>query len=161
MMMMSSSLQPRARTSAIVTGKNGCSKRPRRSLVNPVDIEGSKIALGRRFAVFAERFALVARAVGAQRAEVVDARRVAVRPVDVAGIIADDVDGARAHRGGDRRRIEQGLARHLLDALRAAAGEAQVARGVDALVVVVPDEGDGGAEEPDDLDRHRHAGNMA
>ena len=44
-MRMSSSLQPRARTSAIVTGRNGCSKRARRSLVSPVDIERSKIAL--------------------------------------------------------------------------------------------------------------------
>src|SRR3569833_3025301 len=136
MMMMSRSAQPRARTSAALTGKNGCSKRPRRSLVNPVDIEGSKIALRRRLARLAQLLALVAGAIFAQRAEVVDARVVPVAPIEVDGVIADDVHGARAHRRGHRRRVEQGLARHLLDALGAAAGEAQLARRVDALVLV-------------------------
>src|SRR6185312_11852903 len=116
MMMMSSSVQPRARTSSALTGKNGCSKRPRRSLVNPVDIEGSKIALRRRLARLAQLLALVAGAVLAQGAEVVDARGVPVAPIDVDRVVTDDVHGARAHRRGHRRRVEQGLARHLFDA---------------------------------------------
>src|SRR4051812_39939806 len=126
MMMMSSSLQPRARTSSGVTGRNGCSKRPRRSLVKPVDIEASKIALRGRFALLAQRLALVAWAFGAQRAEVVDPRGVAVGPVDVARVVADDVDGARANLRRDGAGVEQGLARGLFDALGATAGEAQV-----------------------------------
>src|SRR5262249_7626426 len=131
MMTMSSCAQPRARTSSAVTGRNGCSQRPRRVLVSP-GMETSNVALAWRLARAAQRVARVAGAPFAEAPKIVDARAVPVAPLDVDGVVAHKVDGARAHRRWHRLRVEQGLAGHLLDALRAATGEAQLARRVDA-----------------------------
>src|SRR6185436_2322452 len=80
-------------------------------------------------ALGAEGGALGAGAVGAQVAEVEDAGVVAVAPGDDHGVLAGELHRVGPDGGRDGGGIQQGLARHLLDARGAAAGQAEVPGG--------------------------------
>ena len=74
----------------------------------------------------------------AQAAERVDAARVAVAPRDLDARSGRRLDAQRVHVVGHRRRVEAPRAAPLVDALRAAAGEPQLAHVVRALDAVGP-----------------------
>ena len=80
----------------------------------------------------------------------------AVGPVDRDGVLADEIHRARGDLGGDAAGIEQRHAGHLLDAHRAAAAQAKIARREHGFVIVLPNESDFGAVKTDDFERQRH-----
>src|SRR3990172_11965145 len=74
----------------------------------------------------------------AQTAEGVDARLVAVAPVDLDPVAPDRCDAPRVHVRGHAGGVEAPLAAPLIDAARAAAGEPEIPHREHALAAVAP-----------------------
>src|SRR5262249_19238569 len=118
---------------------------------NPSSSGGPAVSLLRHLAASADSNTRNARAARTAGAPVVDARRMAIRPGDADAIVADRAESRRAHALRNRGGIEERPPGHLFDAHGALAAKPEVARRVDALVPVRPEEGDGRAQKGDDL----------
>src|SRR5262249_48113475 len=90
--------------------------------------------------------------------EAVDAGGVPVGEGDLHAVVAHELDAGHADLGRDGPGVEERGPGQLMDAMGAAAGDAEVARAVGGLVALVPDDGHAVPAQPDDLDRQRHVG---